>query len=674
MSSPPSPAEPSRPAALRGLLALALVGLAGALAWPGDAPPRSTTWSELLAPVAGGTPVAGHTLASIRRGEEHDVVLTLRETGGEGAIEVHVLDRGRWPGVRETESFGVAYEAPLSSSRAEACERVTEEVAAALRAHDPGGLGPVDVIPIASEPAPPAIARALDRVAGVRGAAIGLALAGASWLLGSLPCGAALGALWLFLLGLALRVPALDVPFVRDQDVQRIFTGHLPLSEILTGRGLTDRHPPLYFLVLHGAQLFGQGEAATRAPAVLAGALVGPAVVVATRTLGRAPSAGVLAGLAATVSVELIVRSREVSSLPLLSLLLLALVVTLVRHTERPSRTDAVGIAGSIALALGTHHVALFALLGALLGLAAARKLSRAVARPVLAGLLLGAPALVLAAATLARDRDARLAAELHPGLAWGSHDVLGMGVQLVSLAASAVGPALALLFVLGAAWATARRDATVLVPAAAAIASVLGIACLAPVARVQPYYLVGALPLVPLALGLAATLPFSPTRPWLALAALSTSVALGTIPSLHEARGAYLADPDAFVPALARAIASGPERRVALVVEYDAPLLAYYLARPGRVPMDWDRMREDEDGTIHLEGLPQQLLPLVRSHAIDADPDTTALAALRRARARGPLLVVSREAFRLPRTERALEDECTVRMRAGTGTLHACP
>lgn len=661
--------------ASRLALALVLAGLAVLLAWPGLPAPRARSWDDLLAPFGVGRAAGGYEIAALRRGEEHDLVLTLRKPSGDGgAIEVHVLDRGRWPGIRETASFGVAYETPRSSASVEDCEEVTERIASAIRANDAGGLGPVDAIPLGAEPEPPALARALDRVAGGRGLAIGLCLAAATWLFASGPFGGILAAAWLFALGLSLRAPHLGLPFVRDQDVQRLFTGHLPAGDILAGQGLTDRHPPLYFLVLHAAQLFGRGESVVRLPAALAGALLGPALVWASWALRRRADVGAMAGLAAVLSVEMVSRSREVSSIPLFGLFALAAAVSLARHQEAPSRGSAILVAASHGLMLWTHHVAVLVLAGHLLALLVARRLSRQALRAVGLGVGLGAPALVLAVVTFFRDRGARAAAEAHPGLAWGAQGLREISARLGALSTGVFGPTLAALFVLAAAWALLRREAAVLLPAAAFVSTFCGIAVLAPVARVQPYYLVAVMPLFLLALAVAGSDAWARRRePWIGAAALGAVVAATLAPHVHEARGQYLPDPDAFMPELAAHIAPRAERQVVTIAHYDGTLLAYYLARRAGAPMDWSRMSPDGDGGFRLHGVDRVLRPLVYSHAPGDDPEPVAEASLRRIMDAEPVLVVSREGFHLEGVRRLLR-RCDLLAQAGTGKLFRCP
>lgn len=667
-------AQPRGP--LRFTLALVFAALALLLAWPSPVTTRPRTWEDILAPLHIGATINGFELTSLRRGEEHDIVLTLRRISGErGVVEIHVLDRGRWSGIRETPSFGVAYETPRSTTTEPECQAVTLAIADAVRANDPGGLGPVDAIPLGAEPDPPAIARALDRITDVRGLAVGLCLVASTWLFASGPMGGTVAALWLFAVGLLLRAPHLDVPFVRDQDVQRLFTGHLSLREILTGQGLADRHPPLYFLVLKVAQVFGQGESAVRAPAVLAGALWGPALVGAAAALERRVDVGAMAGLAAALSVEMIARSREVSSIPLFGLLALGFAVALARCSEGRSSAWAVLLVASTALCLWTYYIASLVLLGALLPLLVLQRLSRPTLRLLGIGASLGAPALALGVATFFRDRGARVTADEHPALAWGSHGAGEMAAQCASVVSGAFGPAFFALFVMAMLWAAWRKREAALIPAGGLVATFVGIAAIAPLARVQAYYIVAVLPLLLLTIAVSdiADQRSRKGESLLGAAALGGVLAATQVPHMRAGRTLYLPDSDAFMPLFASAVTARPERKVIVVAHYDGALLAYYLAREARAPMDWSRMRVDPDGTMHLDGIEKRVQPLLFAHALGENPEQAAEESLLRAMREEPVLVVAREGFRVEGVDRLLGD-CDVLARAGTGKLLRCP
>jgi uncharacterized membrane protein len=72
----------------------------------------------------------------------------------------------------------------------------------------------------------------------------------------------------------------------------------MSLTEMLDDLRDTDNHPPLHYLLLWGSlRLFGNGELAVRAPSILAGALLIPALYVAARELFDRRAALVAAGL-----------------------------------------------------------------------------------------------------------------------------------------------------------------------------------------------------------------------------------------------------------------------------------------------------------------------------------------------------------------------------------------
>src|SRR6516165_5782492 len=85
-----------------------LVGMAALvippLQWSGGA----VSWQSLLAPYAGGTPLPeGFRIDAIRRGGVNDVVISVVRPDGSAAAEVHVLPRGCWSDIRESQSFGI---------------------------------------------------------------------------------------------------------------------------------------------------------------------------------------------------------------------------------------------------------------------------------------------------------------------------------------------------------------------------------------------------------------------------------------------------------------------------------------------------------------------------------------------------------------------------------------
>lgn len=124
--------------------ALLLAALAGCSTR--DPPPD--TWRSLVAPLAPSREVArGYVLSAPARGHERDVVFRATRASDGRAVELHVVARGQWTGVRETRSFGVAWEEPRSRAPRDDAEAVTEALRAAIARND-HGLGPVDAIPL----------------------------------------------------------------------------------------------------------------------------------------------------------------------------------------------------------------------------------------------------------------------------------------------------------------------------------------------------------------------------------------------------------------------------------------------------------------------------------------------------------------------------------------------
>lgn len=631
---------------------------------------RTPTWDDLIAPLAVGQPVArGYVLSPPRRGDGRDVVFVARRgAGAEGPsarVELHVVERGRWAGVAETPSFGVAWEVPPPRTAQVAPEAdamaVRDTLAAALASNDDGALR-VEAVPLATEPPAPAVTRVLARLESARGMAGAGAVTVALLLLATIRRGAAIVGALLLALGLALRLPALDLPFVHDQDVQRMFTGHSSLLDIATTVGLVDRHPPLYFFILHAAQGFGQSEAAGRAPAALAGALAGPAVLIATKMVGRPiGAAAVIAALAVTVSPTLIAASREVSEIPLYGLLLVAASASLVAALAVPRTGRLAALAASHGMALWTYYLAPF-LVAAHAALLAVCRADRRTVGALGAGVLLGAPALLLAAATLCRDWSAREVARAFPTLAWGQHTPLQMLVDIGHLLVAAFGRPFWILLSGAAALGLFRRQLAAATPMLGVVATLLGIVCLSPIARVQAYYAVTVLPL--------ATLPFaalsdpasrSTRRAW--WATLVGLVMLTWAPLLAGARTLYLPDADAFMPRFASAIAARPERTVVTVAHYDRTILAYYLARREGRPIDW----------FHVDASPDKRLePLVLVHGLDPASERHALERLAVLRAEEPILVIERDAFLLPGVADLLST-CEPLLQAPTARLVRC-
>lgn len=646
------------------------------LFWPGPAKPRTITWEDLLLPlIPGGHIARGYTLSAPRRGEERDVIFTARRDdttfGTPARIEVHVVDKGQWPGIRETKSFGVAYETPRSKALPEDLETVTDVIANHLRANDIGYVS-VASVPIGAEPSSPWMTRAFEQARGARAMFVLLLLAVGLGFVSSVPQrGDALAALLLFVLGLGLRLPHLDVPFTHDQDVQRFFTGQYPLGEILTGKGLEDRHPPLWFVVLHFAGLLGQTETMARLPAVIAGASIGPAIICATRwtrTTGGTSSA--LCALVVTISPALVMRSREVSEIPFFSVLVICAIGLATRLSSSPSRRVKLSLALVTALLAWTYYLAPLVLFGIVLALAATRRLKKDVLVALTWGAVGGAPAFLLGAWTIVRDHGARAVAAQFPSLAWGERSSLETLAELWTQSVESVGVPMILVATFSALFALrGRREPGVLVAFGVTITTAIGIAIASQFARVQPYYLVAIVPALPFAVAVGPSERSRQTPAWWVVCA--ASLFLFARVSLPAAGLVYVPDTDAFMPKFASFVLQRSEPRIVVVAHYDATLLAYYLERAAGGNAQWAGV--EQSGEFVLDASKRRVLPLVRAHALEEQSGDGARAKLLAALDEGPALVIERDAFVLAQIHDELA-RCDTLLTAPTARLLRCP
>jgi hypothetical protein len=600
------------------------------------------------APRSGSEVANGFVLSLPHRGEAHDILMTARRTrdGVTHVVELHLLDRGRWPDIRETAHYGVAWEVPRTTASWDEAEAVTEALAQIVRRNDAGAGVSVDALSLSPDaPVPPAV-RVLQRVSGWRALGVGLLLVLVTWALATLPRGAALVSLFLFALGLALRLPHLDVPFVRDQDVQRVFTGHASWGDIFMGIGLRDRHPPLYFAILHVAQWFGQAERVVRMPAVISAALMGPAFALAAVVLGRRVALAAIVALVPTVAFAFVSYSREVSSLPFHALTLVLLTTAVAKDLSAGTRLRSAAVVACVAIALFTFYTAVFPVLAVLLLLMGGGADRARARRDVAFGLLAGSPALLLAVGTFFRDQGARAAASTQPNVAWGNASTLELARGMRDLLVEAVGPVALVAVVVAGLLAMKRRDTVVLLPLAVFVATFLGIAGLTSVARVQPYYLLAAVPALLLAVALTVPPVLRGAGEGTSLL-LAVGVALSVVPTVAAVGTLYLPDERASMPVFVDVITRRSERRVVTIAHYDMPLVAYYVARARGVEVDFSSLEQGRAMTP-IRGTDVVLFPIVQTHTSNDTLEADAVAALEAVIADGPCLVIDRPTLRL--------------------------
>lgn len=217
-------------------MAALLIGIVALLVPPnpfGDRP----TFETLLAPYSAGAPLLqGFRIEGIHRGPDNGVVVSVRRPDDGAAVEVLIVERGRWQSVHTSRSFTIDYELP----RSPAAERdaVTAFIAETIRARDHGlpapdavALGPGDttVLPWWYE-----------AVRGVRGVLIGASLVLLALLFVVRAPALAFAALALGATDLAVRLAG--VPVLRV-DVGAVWI--VPAAAALITAALWDRQPRL---------------------------------------------------------------------------------------------------------------------------------------------------------------------------------------------------------------------------------------------------------------------------------------------------------------------------------------------------------------------------------------------------------------------------------------------
>ncbi len=463
--------------------------------------------------------------------------------------------------------------------------------------------------------------------------------------------------LLLFALAGALRLPHLDLPFVWDQDVQRVLLGGASPGALASGEVGDHRTPPLFFFLLHAFQWLGQAPWVSRLPAALAGASVAPLVWLFGRRGDRSWGPPLIAAFLLAVSPTAVAASREVSALPLVALLLLVVAAAAPREGDR-------SLAPATTLALWTHHVAGLALVGAAAALGTLRTLRRDRLRALALGVLFGSPALVLAARGALLDQGARAAAAAQPGLAWGDRAPLEMLTDIGAHLLAAVGPVFLLLaLVAGLRRGPTERVGAPRVAVAMAGSVVASMVLLTPFVRLQPYYVGAAVPL--LAFAFATTPERGPVRA--ILTALGAAAVVGHCALAGPALArSHVAEDGAFMQAFAATLHAREAEgdAVLTVADYDAPLLAYELARLEGIALGMDDLEED-GARLRIRPLGRTLHRGVQVHGGDGDPGALALAHLEALQRQGPVWVIARSDAALPPLDTRLASCEAVAVRA---------
>ena len=344
---------------------------------------------------------------------------------------------------------------------------------------------------------------------------------------------------WLTLILTAMAVPRLihlDAPFSADAMTQRLFFGSLDVGDILAHRYDDQRHPQLFYLVLHGFLRFGHSETIARLPAVLLSLASAAMLFVLAR-----PRLGAVAALLATallgLSLPFLVHSREVGDVTLFAFLALASSHFTLRALEVPKRSTLSWLLMTeVAMFYAYYLAPLVAVAQLLTVLAHGRaRQQRGLFWTLGASWLLAAPSLRDLWVLTQADVGARELARVFPQHMWGQRTP----AQLLGDAADILAPSAATLMLLGglalvgAVRLSPRfwRDplATLCVPLLGVAFTVLGAAVV--LVRLKPYYLLFTLPFLLLLAAAGAVGPAGRSRsswaPLLAGAGMTASLLL---------------------------------------------------------------------------------------------------------------------------------------------------
>ncbi|MBW2523473.1 MAG: glycosyltransferase family 39 protein [Deltaproteobacteria bacterium] len=310
---------------------------------------------------------------------------------------------------------------------------------------------------------------------------------------------------WPWLLALligmaALRAPHLDAPFTFDALTQRLLFGSLDITDIIAHRYADQRHPQLYYLLLHVFLWFGHGEAVARLPALLL-SLAAAATLFA---LAR-PALGAVGALAATallgLNVSFLAFSREVGDLTLFCFLVLLSTLLLLRFLRTPRRRTAIGFAAAEVGMLYAYYLAPLVVCAhaVVLALHGRQRRHRDGWTALLAALGLGVMALVDLVGLVRTDTGIRGVARVFPEHVWGERSMVELWAQLGAHLAPSVELLLVVTLLTAAGvirlaprpWRSPLATAVVGITVLATVAVGLAV----PLVRLKPYYLLFVLP-----------------------------------------------------------------------------------------------------------------------------------------------------------------------------------
>ena len=436
---------------------------------------------------------------------------------------------------------------------------------------------------------------------------------------------------WLAVVLIAMvvaRLP-LDAPFDVDAMTQRIFYSSLDLGDVLLHRYPDQRHPPLFYAIVHCFLWLGHGEAIARAPALLFSLASAVALfLLARRALGSYRA--LWATLLLALNMAFVVHGRDVSNVTLFTCLALTSSYLLLRVLDDPTPRRALAFGLCEAAMLYAYYLAPLIVMAHALALVLARRPTKRAWLSIAGAAVVATPVLYKLFWLVSDDSGMRDLAGKYPGHHWGDISSGALLSELSSIVApgsidagsidpgSITGGAAVLLVMLLAAVAGLFRieDRALAWLTALIIAiAVPAIAVAVVLVRIKPYYLlftlpfllllvvagmlgskkrppanerlssigVGVLGFIVAAYGLAIERPPPPHRDFRAL---------GDAIKSHEGTRVVVADPN-------------PLHTMLLYYAFDDPLPMYRSCRLD-VPTAGTHCRRGDDRLVTLTSLPE--------------------------------------------------------------------
>ncbi len=481
---------------------------------PACAPDAADSSADLFAPVeAGGELAPGWELSSLET-DDDAVVVRLDPDGLAPVLTVRLTRRDEDSGAFcRTRSFNIVY---LSSSGegAKTPEDIHHAMDALCRLVGKNDHGQIELERFAGPAAPPP--HLVWRWPGWPSLLLFLLMGVLVWVvLKAEPARRAAGRVgeavehraWLVLLVLLvpaawLRLMHLDVPFDADYMTQRLFFGSLDIGDILAHRYEDQRHPQLFYLVLHFFLYLGHSEWIARLPAVLFSLGSAVALFALARPYLRAVRS-LLCVVLLMLSTSYFQHSRDVTDITLFVMLALLACHLFLRCMHQPRLRLLIAFAAVETAMFYTYYMSVLVACAQVVTLLVFGRSRRFLGLWIALGAagLLGMFAFYDLAVLVLADMETREVARQFPAHMWGEKTVSQIlsefAALLVPLAMFGILTPLLALWGMFQWGRSGRKRPEFVFLVVLIIVSLVVIGLAVALVRLRPYYLLFLLPLV---------------------------------------------------------------------------------------------------------------------------------------------------------------------------------